>query len=93
MMKLSQSPEAMEIKRRLREGMLGKSINAAEHNHRARQLVAQERWDEKQRELSALRLQRIIDQQWELTLDARRELKAQAARYCHRGPGDPDWAA
>jgi hypothetical protein len=92
-MKLSQSPEAMEIKRRLREGMLGKSIDAAEHNSRARQLVAQERWDEQQRELSAQRLQRIIDQQWALTVEARRELEAQATRYCHRAPGDPDWAA
>jgi hypothetical protein len=97
-MKLSQSPEAMEIKRRLREGMLGPArvaapLGAAEHNRRARQLVAQERWDEQQRELSAQRLQRIVDQQWTLTLDARRELEAQAARNCHRAPGDPDWAA
>ena len=46
-MKLSQSPEAMEIKRRLREGMLGnrgKPFDAAEHNRCARQLAAQERW-------------------------------------------------
>ena len=92
-MRLSQTPEALELKRRLREGMLGKPLGAAEHNRRVRQQVAQERWDEQQRELPALRLQRIIDQQWERTLEARREFEAQAARSCHRSPDDPDWAA
>jgi hypothetical protein len=37
------------------------------------------------------RRQALIDQAWERTLDAKRELEAEAARSCHRGPKDPDW--
>ena len=74
--------------------MLGaKPISAVEHNRRVERMLAQERWNEQQRELPLQRLQQMIDQQWELTLEARAELEARAAQSCHRGPGDPDWAA
>jgi hypothetical protein len=44
-------------------------------------------------QMPAERLQRVIDSVWERTVEARQELEAQAARSCHRGPSDPDWAA
>jgi|RhiMetdeSRZDD1v2_1073273.scaffolds.fasta_scaffold202824_2 hypothetical protein len=37
------------------------------------------------------RRQALIDQAWERTLAAKRDLEAEAARSCHRGPSDPDW--
>jgi hypothetical protein len=37
------------------------------------------------------RRQAIIDAAWERNIAAQRELEAEAARSCHRGPGDPDW--
>ena len=37
------------------------------------------------------RRQQIIDQTWRANLAAQRDLKAEAANECHRGPGDPDW--
>jgi hypothetical protein len=48
-MKLSQSPEAMEIKRALREGLLRsqKPIDAAEQNRRVRKLLAEEAWQQR----------------------------------------------
>jgi hypothetical protein len=42
-------------------------------------------------EQELIRRQALIDQAWERTLDAKRELDAEAARSCHRGPKDPDW--
>jgi hypothetical protein len=98
-MKLSQSPEAMELKRRLWEGyglplprhLRRPTIDAAEHNRRARALIAQERWQQRMEQMPAERLQRAIDSVWEQTVEARRELEAEAARSCHRGLGDPDW--
>jgi hypothetical protein len=52
--------------------------------------IKQERLDRQQRELSDIRRQQAIDSVWERTLAARAELEADAARCCHRGPGDPD---
>ena len=37
------------------------------------------------------RRQQLVDQSWERTLDAKRELEAEARERCHRGPSDPDW--
>jgi hypothetical protein len=37
------------------------------------------------------RRQQILDQAWEATVAAKRELEAETARSCHRGPKDPDW--
>ena len=37
------------------------------------------------------RRQAILDATWEAHLAAQRELEADVARYCHVGPGDPDW--
>jgi hypothetical protein len=37
------------------------------------------------------RRQRLVDQSWERTLAAQRDLEAEARERCHRGPGDPDW--
>jgi hypothetical protein len=100
-MKLSQSPEAMEIKRALWEGMglplpphlRRPTVSAAEHNRRVRQTMADERWAQRMAQMPAERLQRAIDSVWERTVEARLELEAQAARSCHRGPFDPDGAA
>jgi hypothetical protein len=44
-------------------------------------------------EQELLRRQRVIDQTWAGVVAERRALDAEAARTCHRGPGDPDWAA
>lgn len=94
-MKLSQSPEAMAIKQRLREQVLGpERVDAAEHNRRTRQLMAEEAWQQRQKELSALRRQQAIDSVWEQVVAAKQEHEAQAtARTFHRGHGDPDWVA
>jgi hypothetical protein len=95
-MKLSQSPEAMEIKRALREGLLRslKPVDATEHNRQARKLLAEDAWRQRQSQLPAERLQRAIDSVWEKTVAAKQEREAQAAaRSFHRGPGDPDWMA
>jgi len=43
--------------------------------------------------IDPIRYQQMLDAAWERTLEARQELEAQAARCCHRGPGDPDWVA
>ena len=37
------------------------------------------------------RRQAVVDACWERTLDAQRELEAEARERCHRGPSDPDW--
>ena len=37
------------------------------------------------------RRQEVVDACWERTLDAQRELEAEVAKRCHRGPSDPDW--
>jgi hypothetical protein len=37
--------------------------------------------------------QKLIDQTWRANLAAQRELDAEAARSCHRGPGDPDYGS
>src|SRR5262245_18613196 len=42
-----------------------------------------------ERELS--RRQALIDQAWRRNLAAKRDLEAEAAESCHRGPDDPDW--
>jgi hypothetical protein len=42
-------------------------------------------------EAELIRRQQLIDQAWERTLEARRELEAVYPRTCHRGPGDSDW--
>lgn len=63
----------------------------AERNREVRRLLAQERWEARQRELPAELRQRAIDSVWEQTLEARREIEAEAARSCHVGPGDPDY--
>ena len=38
-----------------------------------------------------IRRQAILDAAWERHIAAQRELEAEAALTCHRGPGDPDW--
>lgn len=94
-MKLSQSPEAMEIKRALREGLLRslKPIDAAEHNRQVRKLLAEEAWQQRMNQMPFERRQRAIDSVWEKVVAAKSELKALDARSCHRGLGDPDWMA
>jgi hypothetical protein len=50
----------------------------------------------KQRALSEaelLRRQAVIDAVWERTLREKAELEKEGARSCHRGAGDPDYAA
>jgi hypothetical protein len=37
------------------------------------------------------RRQELLDQQWAANLEAQRELEAEVAKRCHRGPSDPDW--
>jgi hypothetical protein len=39
------------------------------------------------------RRQAALDAAWERTLEAKRELEAERAASCHRGPGDPDYPA
>jgi hypothetical protein len=68
-----------------------KPVSAAEHNRRVRQMLAQERWEQRRRELPRELLQRMIDQSVELNKEAQRELEEEARRTCHRGPGDPDY--
>jgi hypothetical protein len=100
-MKLSQSPEAMEIKRRLWEGMglplplhlRRPTIDAAEHNRRRVAAAAQEELERRAREMPLVRMQQLLDQGQRAYLERLRELEAEAARSCHRGPSDPDWAA
>ena len=48
-------------------------------------------WPKPLHDMAPERRQMIIDACWERTLAARRELEA--ARSCHRGPGNPDWVA
>jgi hypothetical protein len=64
--------------------------SAAERNREVRQLLAQQRWEQYQRELPAIRRQQAIDSVWEKTLEARREIDAEEAQSCHVGPCDPD---
>ena len=93
-MKLSQSPEALEIKRCLREAMLGKGqFDAAEHNQQVRKLLSEEAWQQRMNQMPFERRQRAIDSVWEKVVAAKSELKALDARSCHRGLGDPDWMA
>ena len=94
-MKLSQSPEAMEIKRALREGLLRslKPIDAAEHNRQVRKLLAEEAWQQRMNQMPYERRQRAIDSVWERAVEAKLELEVRASRSCHRYPGDPDWIA
>jgi len=44
-------------------------------------------------EQELMRRQAVIDQCWAQNLVRWRELEAEAARSCHRGPGDSDWPA
>ena len=37
------------------------------------------------------RRQAILDAEWERHIAAQRDLQAEAAEACHRGPSDPDW--
>jgi hypothetical protein len=55
--------------------------------------TAQERWDERQREIAAsTRYQQMIDAVWERTLIEREwERERAMERAYHRGPGDPDF--
>ena len=93
-MKLSQSPEALEIKRRLREAMLGKRpFDAAEHNQQVRKLLSEEAWQQRMNQMPFERRQRAIDSVWEQAVAAKLESEALAVRSCHRCPGDPDWLA
>jgi hypothetical protein len=63
---------------------------AAEHNRRATQLLAEDRWKQRQRELPAERRQAAIDAVWQRTLEER-ELEQEEDTSFHRGPGDPDY--
>ena len=69
--KLSQSPEAMELKRQLREAYGLPPIEPP----KPKAMTARERWDERVRAMSLERLQRIMDQGLEAyvaRLEARR---------------------
>jgi len=68
-----------------------KPVSAAEHNRRVRQMLAQERWAQRQRELPAVLRQRAIDSVWEQTLEAKKELEEEDAKTCHVGVDDPDY--
>jgi hypothetical protein len=48
-------------------------------------------WPKPLSEMELTRRQQVVDACWERTLDAQRELEAEVAKRCHRGPGDPDW--
>ena len=48
-------------------------------------------WPKPLSEMELVRRQRIIDETWERVLAEKAELEAEAARSCHRGPGDPDY--
>lgn len=50
----------------------------AEHNRRAKAIVAAERWEERQKDLLAQRRQQAIDSVWEASLEAKREEAAAA---------------
>jgi hypothetical protein len=78
-MKLSQTPEAMELKRKLREA----------YGLEPRVETSADRWAERMRAISLERLQRVMDQGQEAYLERLRE--QEALRTCHRGPGDSDW--
>jgi hypothetical protein len=86
-MKLSQTPEAMELKRKLREayGLPPREPPKVEPEHNAAEMA----WEERVRAMSLERLQRIMDQGQEAYLERLRE--QEALRTCHRGPGDADW--
>jgi hypothetical protein len=68
-----------------------KPVSAAEHNRRVRQMLAQERWVQRQRDLPAELRQRAIDSVWEQTLEAKKLDEEEAAQTCHVGPSDPDY--
>jgi hypothetical protein len=48
-------------------------------------------WPKPLSEMELVRRQQVVDACWERTLDAQRELEAEVAKRCHRGPRDPDW--
>ena len=48
-------------------------------------------WPKPLSEMELARRQQVVDACWERTLDAQRELEAEFAKRCHRGPSDPDW--
>jgi hypothetical protein len=85
-MKLSQTPEAMELKRQLREAY---GLPPREPPKAAEPNAAELAWEERVRAMSLERLQRVMDQGQEAYLERLRELEA--LRTCHRGPGDADW--
>jgi hypothetical protein len=82
---------AAQIAAELMEELLPQppKVSSAEHNRRARLLVAEDRWEQRQAELTQIERQRAIDAVWERTLAARAELAREAG--CHRGQGDPDF--
>jgi hypothetical protein len=84
-MKLSQTPEAMELKRQLREAYGLPPREPPREEPKAAELA----WEERVRAMSLERLQRVMDQGQEAYLARLRE--QEALRTCHRGPGDADW--
>lgn len=75
---------------KLRLELLPDPQPTAEQLKAQRKAIAQERWDQRQREMADINRQRAIDFVWERTLAARAEIEADAARCCHRGQNDPD---
>jgi hypothetical protein len=89
-MKLSQSPEALAIKARMREKfreIMEKRARPQSQNER----VAQLRWEQYQRELPAIQRQQAVDAVWEATLAERRKQALEDRWDCHKGRGDPDF--
>ena len=64
-MKLSQTPEAMELKRKLREAYGLPPLEPP----KPKAITARERWDERVRAMSLERLQRVMDQGLEAYLE------------------------
>jgi hypothetical protein len=48
-------------------------------------------WPKPLSDMELARRQQVVDACWERTRDAQRELEAEVAKRCPRGPTDPDW--
>jgi hypothetical protein len=89
-MKLSQSPEALAIKARMREKF--KEIMERRARPKSQnEMIAERRWEQLQKEMPQIRRQQAIDAVWAATLAERRR-QVREDQGCHRGRGDPDEA-
>jgi hypothetical protein len=90
-MKLSQTPEGLAIKARMREKfkeIMEKRARPQSQNER----IAELRWEQRQKDLPQIMRQQATDSVWEATLAERRRQAREDSRDCHKGRGDPDFS-